>query len=193
MKTSFWEIAVLLSRVEQTELLVANWLETENGGPRHGNFSEFAALTTLYHEETPVAFYSSVIENSVAYSPFHHWRRRTRVVFTKKVPKRQSKPQPCDAATFAAGARYDHGHICERSRPCVEMDPLSITTTCLGLVGTVAKTSIAINGFVRDVRGARSDLDSVSRELQLLKSLLELFVDDAANPTNGSFLNTLKR
>jgi hypothetical protein len=70
---------------------------------------------------------------------------------------------------------------------CLRMDPLSITATCFGLIGTIGKTSLAITGFVHDVRSARSDLDSVSRELQSLKTLLELLVDDASNPTNGTF------
>jgi hypothetical protein len=76
---------------------------------------------------------------------------------------------------------------------CLRMDPLSITATCFGLIGTIGKTSLAITGFVHDVRSARSDLDSVSRELQSLKTLLELLVDDASNPTNGTFPETLKR
>lgn len=73
------------------------------------------------------------------------------------------------------------------------MDPLSITVACVGLIGTIAKTSLTIKDFVHNVRGARSDLDAVSRELQSLKTLLELLADDAGNPSSGTFPETLKR
>jgi hypothetical protein len=58
------------------------------------------------------------------------------------------------------------------------MDPLSITASCVTLVATISKLSISINGFVREVRDARRDLDAVSRELQSLKTLLEIFSED---------------
>jgi hypothetical protein len=73
------------------------------------------------------------------------------------------------------------------------MDPLSISATCISLVGTIVKTSIVVTGFVRDVRAARSDLDAVSRELLSLKTVLELLADDVADPTSESFPETLKR
>lgn len=72
------------------------------------------------------------------------------------------------------------------------MDPLSITATCITLIGTIAKVSITVTGFVRDVRGARSDLDGVSRELLSLKTLLELIAADADDPTGNAFPETLK-
>lgn len=58
------------------------------------------------------------------------------------------------------------------------MEPLSITTGCLSLVGTITKVSLAINTFVRTARDARSDLDSISRELLSLKTVLELLAED---------------
>ena len=70
------------------------------------------------------------------------------------------------------------------------MDPLSITTTCLGLISAVTKTSLVVIGFVKDVRAARSDLDSVSRELLSLKTVLELLADDA---TDEAFPQTLQK
>ncbi|KAF7536814.1 hypothetical protein G7054_g4232 [Neopestalotiopsis clavispora] len=60
------------------------------------------------------------------------------------------------------------------------IDPLSITTSCLALIGVVAKTSIAITAFIRDCREARGDLISVNRELSELKIVLELLQEDTA-------------
>lgn len=59
------------------------------------------------------------------------------------------------------------------------MDPLSITTACVGLVASVTKVSIQINSFVRKSRDARGDLDAVSRELASLQMVLELLNEDA--------------
>jgi hypothetical protein len=73
------------------------------------------------------------------------------------------------------------------------MDPLSITATCLGLISTITKTSLVVVGFVKDVRAARSDLDSVSRELLSLKTVLELLADDVTDSTNESFPQTLQK
>jgi Fungal N-terminal domain of STAND proteins len=73
------------------------------------------------------------------------------------------------------------------------MDPLSITAACITLVTTVSKVSIQINGFVREVRDARGDLDAVSRELISLKTVLEILSEDAANSTGGGFPQSLVR
>lgn len=59
------------------------------------------------------------------------------------------------------------------------MDPLSITTGCLSLLGAIANTTIAISGFVKGCREARRDLTDVSRELSDLKIVLELLKDDS--------------
>jgi hypothetical protein len=65
------------------------------------------------------------------------------------------------------------------------MDPLTITATCIGLVSTITKTSLLVVGFVKDVRSARSDLDSVLRELQSLKTVLELLTEDCTDSTKN--------
>jgi len=46
---------------------------------------------------------------------------------------------------------------------------------------------------VRDVRSARSDLDSVQRELLSLKTILELLADDFADTTNLSLPDILNK
>jgi hypothetical protein len=61
------------------------------------------------------------------------------------------------------------------------MDPLSITTACVALTTTIAKTSLTVTTFVRSVRAARSDLDGISRELASLTTLLELIAEDTAD------------
>jgi ankyrin repeat protein len=73
------------------------------------------------------------------------------------------------------------------------MDPLSITAACITLVTTVSKVSIQINGFVREVRDARGDLDAISRELISLKTVLEILSEDAENSTGGGFPQSLVR
>jgi hypothetical protein len=70
------------------------------------------------------------------------------------------------------------------------MDPLSITAACVSLTSTIVKTSISVSIFVRSVRAARSDLDTVSRELASLKTLLELIAEDAKDVE--SFPDTLR-
>lgn len=57
-------------------------------------------------------------------------------------------------------------------------DPLSIAATCIGLASTIARTSLAVISFVKDVRDAQSDLDAVSTELYSLKTVLEILADD---------------
>jgi hypothetical protein len=76
----------------------------------------------------------------------------------------------------------------EKANPCRDtrngkgtqaMDPLSITTAWVGLLESVAKTSIQISDFVRIAREARGDLGRVSRELVSLKTVLEILSEDA--------------
>lgn len=55
----------------------------------------------------------------------------------------------------------------------------SITTDCIELGNTISRASLVLNGFVREVREARTDLDSVSRELHSLQSVLNLLKEDA--------------
>ncbi|KAF5657826.1 hypothetical protein FDENT_14166 [Fusarium denticulatum] len=69
------------------------------------------------------------------------------------------------------------------------MDPLSITTGCIGLISTIGTLSLSINSFVRTCREARSDLDRVARELLSLQTVLELIKD--AIDEDRSFPDTL--
>jgi hypothetical protein len=73
------------------------------------------------------------------------------------------------------------------------MDPLSITTGCLTLVSSITKLSLQIHAFVREVRDARGDLDAVSRELQSLKTILEILAEDAKDINKGSFPESLQK
>jgi Fungal N-terminal domain of STAND proteins len=73
------------------------------------------------------------------------------------------------------------------------MDPLSISLACISLIGAITRTSTVVTNFVRDVRGVKSELDRVSRELQSLKAVLEILAGDAGDPTKGSLPETLKR
>jgi hypothetical protein len=65
------------------------------------------------------------------------------------------------------------------------MDPISITTGCLSLVGTIGKVTLTISSFVRKVREARSDLDNVRRELVSLNTVLELLAEDADHQSSA--------
>ncbi|RYP56259.1 hypothetical protein DL771_012046 [Monosporascus sp. 5C6A] len=58
------------------------------------------------------------------------------------------------------------------------MESLSITTDCITLGNEIAKVSLVLNGFVRDVREARADVDGISRELHSLQSVLDLLKED---------------
>ncbi|ORY64865.1 Rho GTPase activation protein [Pseudomassariella vexata] len=61
------------------------------------------------------------------------------------------------------------------------MDSFSITTDCIELGNTISRASLVLNEFVREVREARSDLDTISRELHSLQSVLTLLKEDAGN------------
>lgn len=58
-----------------------------------------------------------------------------------------------------------------------------------GVNSAITETSARITAFVKEVRSARAKLDSTSRELLSLKTVLELLADDIADP---SFPGTLK-
>ncbi|KAH6867555.1 hypothetical protein B0T10DRAFT_502328 [Thelonectria olida] len=53
------------------------------------------------------------------------------------------------------------------------MDPFSIVATSFSLASCIAKTSMVITVFCRDVRDASDDLDAVAKELRVLGSLLD--------------------
>lgn len=58
------------------------------------------------------------------------------------------------------------------------MDPLSITTGCIAIIGVIVKTTSTINSFVRDVRDARNELSATTRQLADLTMTLNLICDD---------------
>ncbi|KAK3386519.1 hypothetical protein B0H63DRAFT_467895 [Podospora didyma] len=64
------------------------------------------------------------------------------------------------------------------------MDPLSISTACLTLLGAVGKTALAVTTFIRGCRDAGADLMSISGELTQLQQVLELLKDDTAVSDN---------
>jgi len=78
------------------------------------------------------------------------------------------------------------------------MEPLTVAGTCTALVTSISKILIKITIFVQQVRAARRDLDSVSRELYSLKTLLGLLAHDtseerdAVTPSRG-FLTSLEK
>lgn len=55
----------------------------------------------------------------------------------------------------------------------------SITADCIALGDTITSASAILDGFVRDVREARSDVDGVSRELHSMQNVLNLLKEDA--------------
>jgi len=61
------------------------------------------------------------------------------------------------------------------------MDPLTITTACVSLLGAVAALSKQISSFVSIARNARKDMDQFSRELTSLALCLETLREDDAH------------
>jgi len=59
------------------------------------------------------------------------------------------------------------------------MDPLSITTACVSLLGAVGGTSVKIITFIRGCRNAQADLACILEELSQLQLVIELLRDDA--------------
>ncbi len=60
------------------------------------------------------------------------------------------------------------------------MDPLSISVSCVSLVATIGKVSLAANQFVREARYTRHDIENVKRELGSLSGVLEMLAEDTA-------------
>jgi hypothetical protein len=52
------------------------------------------------------------------------------------------------------------------------LDPLTITTSCISLINGITSLTLHIAAFVNDVRGARKDMDLISRELTSLSLCL---------------------
>jgi hypothetical protein len=59
------------------------------------------------------------------------------------------------------------------------MDPLSISAACISLIAGIAKISVEVSSFIRDVRDAHKELDAVSRELSSLSISLSALADDS--------------
>ena len=57
----------------------------------------------------------------------------------------------------------------------------STTTGCFAVSNAVAKTTLGLSRFVRDVRESRADLTALSAELHALDGVLDLLKDDAAS------------
>ncbi|KAK1756995.1 hypothetical protein QBC47DRAFT_378222 [Echria macrotheca] len=71
------------------------------------------------------------------------------------------------------------------------MDPLSIVAGSFGLAGTIAKVSVIIAEFSRDARHATADLESLSKELQGLSSVLTSLATSIAGTAATNVLPTL--
>ncbi|KAK3364710.1 putative RhoGAP group protein [Lasiosphaeria hispida] len=71
-------------------------------------------------------------------------------------------------------------HITMAIPPVDGMDWISINTCCFAVGTAIAKTSVALNQFVREVRESRSDLDDIASVLHSLDAVLDLLKDDAA-------------
>ena len=61
------------------------------------------------------------------------------------------------------------------------MEPLSITTGCVGLISGITNLSMHIALFVSEVRSARKDMDAVQRELASLSLCLEALRIDCSS------------
>jgi hypothetical protein len=73
------------------------------------------------------------------------------------------------------------------------MDPLSIPTSCVGLVANVTQLSVKIYNFVQEVRDAHADLESITLELKSLKGVLETLSEHSVNFTGGAFPSSLAK
>ncbi|KAK4187942.1 putative GTPase-activating protein [Podospora australis] len=56
-----------------------------------------------------------------------------------------------------------------------------MNTGCFAASNAIARTSVALSKFVREVRESRSELDTISSELHSLDGVLEILRDDAAS------------
>jgi hypothetical protein len=73
------------------------------------------------------------------------------------------------------------------------MDPVTIVTGCVSILGTIAKLSTLISGFVRNFRDARTDLDLVRLDLTSLSSVLELVEGDVKEYGQKALPDTLAK
>jgi hypothetical protein len=61
------------------------------------------------------------------------------------------------------------------------MDPFTIATTCVGLIGAIAQLTTQMKSFVSKFRDTRKDLQSVTAELQSLSMCLECLQHDSSS------------
>jgi hypothetical protein len=61
-----------------------------------------------------------------------------------------------------------------------QMDPLTITTTCISVVGRIGKASVAIASFVHQYREAQQDMEAIHHELGSLKFVLQIISEDTS-------------
>ncbi|KAB5583144.1 hypothetical protein GE09DRAFT_292061 [Coniochaeta sp. 2T2.1] len=64
------------------------------------------------------------------------------------------------------------------------MDPLSVASGCVGIMGAIVKTSSTIRQFVRDVREARGQLSTTAQQLAELEMTISLIEDDHNTETD---------
>ncbi|KAB5566486.1 hypothetical protein GE09DRAFT_1106985 [Coniochaeta sp. 2T2.1] len=65
------------------------------------------------------------------------------------------------------------------------MDPLSVASGCVGILGAIVKTSTTIRQFVRDVREARGQLSTTAQQLAELEMTISLIKDDHNTETDS--------
>lgn len=70
----------------------------------------------------------------------------------------------------------------EISHHRAQMEPISISASCVGIVKSIVDLSLLIGKFVANVRDARKDMDAVQRELSSLRLCVESLQTDSQNP-----------
>ncbi|KAH6957827.1 hypothetical protein BKA56DRAFT_737589 [Ilyonectria sp. MPI-CAGE-AT-0026] len=65
------------------------------------------------------------------------------------------------------------------------MDPLSIVTASFSLASGIAKASLSLSQFARDVRDSADDLDAISKEMQSLAAVLDPLTRSMARRRDG--------
>jgi len=68
-------------------------------------------------------------------------------------------------------------------------DPLSIVTGAVSLASGTVKASIAIAEFVRNAQSATEDLNSISKELQAVRSVLDALSSSLSRARNDENLS----
>src|SRR5690348_1528340 len=71
------------------------------------------------------------------------------------------------------------------------MDP--ITVSCFAFIVTISKASYSLLDFVQEFRGAKGDLEVISRELESTQEVLERLLQDIAEPNESALPSHLKQ